>query len=86
VKEISKKSKHNYGCCKEPLLNIIVDELHFLLRITDVLTANLITEVIEWDIEANLDTKQNKDTHLNKLVSCTRYCGVSFSLWKKKEC
>ena len=60
--------------------HIIVDELHLLLRITDVLTANLITEVIEWDIEANLDNKQNKDTHLNKLVSCIRSCGVSFSV------
>ena len=46
VKEMSKKSKDNYGCYKEPLLNIeldhiIVDELHLLLRITNVLTANI---------------------------------------------
>ena len=37
---MSKKSKDDYGCCKEPLLDIeldhvIVDELHLLLRITD---------------------------------------------------
>ena len=40
LKEMSKKSKDDYGCCKEPLLDIeldhiIVDELHLLLRITD---------------------------------------------------
>ena len=90
VKEMSKKSRDNYGCCKEPLLNIeldhiVVDELHLLLRITDVLTANLITEVTEWDIQANLENKQNKDTHLNKVVSCIRSCGVSFSVWRKKN-
>ena len=89
VKEMSKKSKDNYGCCREPLLNIeldhvVVDELHLLLRITDVLTANLITEVTDWDIEANLEEKQSKDAHLNKLVSCIRSCGVSFVVWKKK--
>ena len=56
IKETSKKSKDNYVCCKEPLLNIdldhiIVDELHLLLRITDILTSNLITEATEWDVE-----------------------------------
>ena len=40
LKEMSKKSTDDYGCCKEPLLDIeldhiIVDELHLLLRITD---------------------------------------------------
>ena len=40
LKEMSKKSTDDYGCCKEPLLDIeldhiIVDELHILLRITD---------------------------------------------------
>ena len=90
VKEMSNKSKDNYGCCKETLLNIeldriVVDELHLLLRITDVLTANLITEVTDCDIQANLENKQNKETHLNKLVSCIRSCGVSFSVWRKKN-
>ena len=90
VKEMSKKSKDNYGCCREPLLNIeldhiVVDELHMLLRITDVLTANLMTEVTEWDVEENIENKKNKDTHLNKLVSCIRSCGVSFAVWKRKN-
>ena len=83
VNEMSKKSKDNYGCCQEPLLNIELD--HLLLRITDILTANLITEVIEWDIEEYLENKKNKDAHLNKLVSSIRSCGVSFSVWKKKN-
>ncbi|CAH3031565.1 unnamed protein product [Pocillopora meandrina] len=50
IKETSKKSKD--GCCKEPLLDIkldhiIVDELHLLLRIVDLLTANSTTEIID---------------------------------------
>ena len=89
VKEMSKKSKDNYGCCQEPLLNIeldhiVVDELHLLLRITDILTANLITEVIEWDIEECLENKKNKDAHLNKLVSSIRSCGKRKMLTGKK--
>ena len=90
MKKMSKISKDNYGCCKEPLLDIeldhiIVDELHLLLRITDVLTSNLITEVIEWDIEENLESTSNKQVHLNKLINSIRSCGVSFDVWKKKN-
>ena len=56
----------------EPLLNIdldhiIVDELHLLLRITDILTSNLITEAIEWDVEENIENKNQQQTHLNML-------------------
>ena len=45
MKEMSQTSADNYGRCNVPLLgieldHIIVDELHLLLRITDVLTAN----------------------------------------------
>ena len=90
IKEMSKQSSDNYGCYREPLLNIkldhiVVDELHLLLRITDILTANLITEVIEWDMEENTENSQNKYTHLNKLVSCIRSTGVSFKIWTKKN-
>ncbi|RMX58911.1 hypothetical protein pdam_00025059 [Pocillopora damicornis] len=52
IKETSKKPKDDYGCCKAPLLDIkldhiIVDELHLLLRIIDLLTANSTTEIID---------------------------------------
>ena len=38
-KDLAKKSNHNYGCIRSPLLNIPienvrVDELHLLLRVT----------------------------------------------------
>ena len=90
MRELSTRSNDSYGCCKEPLLNIeldhiIVDELHLLLRITDILTENLITEVIEWDIEENFDKKNGNNIHLNKLIISIRSCGISFDVWKKKN-
>ena len=89
IKEMSKKSKDNYGCCEDPLLNIdldhiIVDELHLLLRVTDVLTSNLVIEAIDWDIEENMENKNKQQSHLNMLINSIRSCGVSFDVWKKK--
>ena len=54
IKDMSTKSQDNYCCNHYPLLDIeldhvIVDELHLLLRITDVLTSNLVDEVLTWD-------------------------------------
>ena len=51
-----KKGNKNFCCINPPLLNIpldhiILDELYLLLRITDVLTCNVLDEVIEWDDE-----------------------------------
>jgi len=49
IKELVKKGKGDYCCVKEPLLNIdlhhvIVDELHLLLRVMDVMLNNIITK------------------------------------------
>ena len=55
IKRLCPWSKDNYGCINEPLLNIpltnnvIADELHLLLRITDKLLENIIDEVLEKD-------------------------------------
>ena len=54
IKRLCHCSKDNYGCINEPLLNIpltnvIADELHLLLRITDKLLQNIIDEVLERD-------------------------------------
>ena len=47
----TKKSGKNYCCCHKPLLvisldHIILDELHLMLRITDILTENLIEDAM----------------------------------------
>jgi hypothetical protein len=87
---MSTKSQDNYCCNLYPLLDIeldhvIVDELHFLLRITDVLTSNLVDEVLTWDQDDFQKTHQEiKGKHLKKLIETIRSCGVSFEVMEKK--
>lgn len=83
-------NKEKYSCENTPLINIdlehvILDELHLLLRIMDVLIGNLVKEVIQWDTKDNFQKKKcdKKYDHLNKLQSTFRSCGVSFDIWEK---
>ena len=60
IKQFASKSKgENYCCVHQPLLNIpldhiILDELHLMLRVTDVLISNLIEDVMQWDEKDNI--------------------------------
>ena len=75
LKQEKKKSEKNYCSIHKPLLklhldHIVADELHLLLRITDVLLRNVIMEVMEWDKEQQMTQKsKNKHEHLDKLVN-----------------
>ena len=58
----------------QPLLaidpdHIILDELHLLLRILDVLIRNLILETVRLDIENNQRAGGSLGSHLERLVS-----------------
>ena len=60
IKEQVKERKGDFCCAKELLLNIeldhvIVDELHLLLRVMDVMFNNIIAEVIDWDKEDDFE-------------------------------
>jgi len=49
IHEMSTTTKDNYCCDKQPLLNIsldhiVVDALHLVLRVTDILIENLVNE------------------------------------------
>ena len=81
-------AKHK-GCKHPPLLElelhkIVADELHLLLRITDVLLRNLILQV---------DMEQHKCRERRLPVTCTmqqledavRSCGVCFKIWQLRE-
>ncbi|XP_048589349.1 uncharacterized protein LOC116615043 [Nematostella vectensis] len=90
IKELCKKSTDNYCCGAEPLLNIeldhvIVDELHLMLRVTDVLTKNLVYQAIDRDKKDDFDKKrgEGKGSHLKKLVSTIRSLGISFDVWEQ---
>ncbi len=63
-----------------------MDELHLLLRITDVLINNLIEDVLEWDKKEDLGKKKSDDSrsvHLRNFINTVRSCGVSFHVWEK---
>ena len=86
------KGKNNYCCVNQPLIeidldHIIVDELHLLLRVVDVLIDNLIEDVLEWDKREDLRKKRNEERgiHLNQLIETVRSCGVSFNIWQKNN-
>ena len=84
---LSKKNKDNFCCEHEPLLNIetdhvILDELHLLLRVVDVLLTNLLEEVLERDKTEDARKKkgEKKGIHRDKLQSVIRSWGVSFDI------
>ena len=90
----TKKSGENYCCCHEPLLvipldHIILDELHLMLRITDILIENLIEDAMQWDDkESSSYSKKRsveKSEHVKKLLQAINNCGVTFSIWEKRN-
>lgn len=65
--------------CVHPLLNfevndIVIDELHLMLRVTDILLRNLIWAML------HMDMRDNGETHLKALVDEIRSCGISFKV------
>ena len=73
-----------FGVKNPPLLNIaldhvLLDELHLLLCITDVLLRNIIMMMVKFDRNGP------STNHLQSLVKAVRECGISFSVWETKE-
>lgn len=82
----------NFGCIHEPLLdipvtNVIPDELHLLLRITDRILQNVIDEVLERDAIDDFQKArgQPKGVFIAKLITSINDLGISFSIWNKKN-
>ena len=80
IKEMCQKKTDNYCCFSEPLLDIsldhvVIDELHLMLRVTDVMVENLIIEMLDWDKEDEFDRirGEQKGVHLQKLIDVIRY-------------
>ena len=93
MQELSSKSystcTRHLGCVLPPLIKIpldrvVLDELHLLLRIMDVLIRNLI-------FYADSEDHRQKERHgveshnLRKLEQAIRSCGVCFQIWQNKE-
>ena len=95
LQEIKKnviQGKGDYCCVNKPLLDIeldhvIVDELHMLLHITDVLLDDIVTEVFDWDKEDDFekDSNQPQGCHLRQLIAVIRSFGVGFDVWELRN-
>jgi hypothetical protein len=89
MKLFCSKSKSNFGCIHPPLLNIelslvVIDQLHLLMRICDVLLRNVIKDSVNLDHKNSIWKKTQTKHCVNELVTCIRNCGVSFSIWENK--
>ena len=87
-----KGNKDKFSCEHEPLIfidpdHIILDELHLLLRVMDVLLENIVLECIDWDKSDNFNKRKCEQTchHQTKLLQTIRLCGASFDIWEKKN-
>lgn len=93
-------SKHRPVLDVEPD-DIVVDVLHLLLRVTDVLLRNLIFKMVELDLKTRRKgAKENLDSLVSVIRSqgilsvveqailCIIYCillGVSFAVWESRD-
>ena len=78
------------GCVLPPLLNVsldhvVLDELHLLLRIMDVLIRNLILYADFQDHRQKQHCGAAESRNVRKLEQAIRSCGVCFQIWQKKE-
>ena len=90
IKEcVHKSNGENYCCVHEPLLNIpldhiILDELHLMLRTSDILIDNIVHDAMQWGDKETWITGKKK-VCLDKLIQAINSCGVSFSVWEKRN-
>ena len=96
LQEMRDLSAHSYsscarhlGCVLPPLVNIpldhiVMDELHMLLRIMDVLIRNLILYADSKD-HRQKERRGVESRCVRKLEEAIRSCGVCFQIWQNKE-
>ena len=86
------KKASNFGCIHPPLIHIdlnhiVIDELHLMMRVVDVLLRNIIEETVNKDQKEKIRgpvQNSEKNKNLNELVNAIKQCGVSFSVWETK--
>ena len=70
-----------------PLGHIVLDELHLLLRITDILLFGIIGEAMELDDKDDYfkNKGEPKGVHLAMFIRHINTCGVTFTIWEKRN-
>ena len=89
----SRPAKDRLGSQNKPILHvepdkIVIDKLHLLLRIGDILVRNIVHEVIHADKLANRHSARSaqKNTNMNQLLLfINMYCKVNFRVWEKRD-
>ncbi|MCG7867336.1 MAG: hypothetical protein JAY74_13350 [Candidatus Thiodiazotropha taylori] len=81
-------SASKYGSKNPPLVDIevdhfVADELHLMMRISEVLLRNLIDDALSKDNLAKV--LGNPTDNVTLLVNAIQSCGVSFRTWKSKS-
>ena len=92
IHEMCSQSKDNFCCDKKPFLNIeldhiVVDELHLMLRVTDILLENIVIEHLDWDVDDDINKNKGEPQglHSKRLIQGIPSCSVSFDVWEKKN-
>ena len=75
--------KNKKGCINAPLLNIpindiVIDEMHLMLRIFDILLRNVIWAMIHQDLIERHNSRPA--IYLDQLVKEIKSCGVTFKV------
>ena len=84
--EEQKKGRHGAPLLRIPLANVVPDELHLMLRITDVLTRNLVKAVLAYNARKS-PTISNvlQIPFIKKLLKNIRECGVGFHIYMEED-
>lgn len=89
----SKPAKERLGSQQSPLLSIdldhiVLDELHLLLQVLDILIRNPIYKMVRLDTHESQRTSRSRSasvTHLQQFIGTVRECGLSFNVWEKQD-
>ena len=64
--------------------SVLIDELHLLLRVGDVLIRNLVWEIVD-ATRRSTHTTTPTTTPFTSLVSAIQQCGVCFRVWERRD-
>ena len=68
--------------------NVVIDELHLLLRIGDILVRNIVHEMVNADKIASRSYAQTAQSNTNMqqlLLFINTHCKVTFRVWEKRD-
>ena len=86
-------TKNKLGCIKAPLFDVelshvVADELHLLLRITDVLIQALLDTAVAHDhhmARGRRRVKPQDGPMVQSLIQAIQSCNVNFYVWEDKK-